>query len=146
MRSNQALLRRPCRLEFATDLQRRDALGCTVERSVLWANERANDLFLRGYHHNDKQRAKPLPRRIPIPSAQSTTRANPQSRRARHIYSSSSLLSLADLLITFTLSCCARSTIALRFRVETLWATSAQYFLLCIMRRSRSATLWTTNL
>ena len=62
------------------------------------------------------------------------------------IYSSSSLLSLADLLITFTLSCCARSTIALRFRVETLWATSAQYFLLCIMRRSRSATLWTTNL
>ena len=47
--------------------------------------ERANDLFLRGYHHNDKQRAKPSPRRIPIPSAQSTTRANPQSRRARHL-------------------------------------------------------------
>ena len=42
-------------------------------------------MFLRGYHHNDKQRAKPLPRRIPIPSAQSTTRANPQSRRARHL-------------------------------------------------------------
>jgi hypothetical protein len=42
-----------------------------------WAYERANDLFLRGYHHNDKQRAKPLPRRIPIPSAQSTTKSKP---------------------------------------------------------------------
>lgn len=58
----------------ATDLQV-GGMSCAAlgER----AYERANDLFLRGYHHNDKQRAKPLPRRIPIPSAQSTTKSKP---------------------------------------------------------------------
>ena len=82
----------------------------------------------------------------PSPQHKALQRANPHSCDVHADYSSSSLLSLADLLITFTLSCCARSTIALRFCAETLWATSAQYFLLCIKRRSRSATLWTTNL
>ena len=82
----------------------------------------------------------------PSPRHKALQRANPHSCDVHADYSSSSLLSLADLLITFTLSCCARSTIALRFCAETLWATSAQYFLLCIKRRSRSATLWTTNL
>jgi hypothetical protein len=72
--------------------------------------------------------------------------------------------------VSFTFSCSARSTIALRFCVDTLWATSAQYFLparggqqllvaaqkrkhpsgpthrLCMSSMFRSLTLWTTNL
>ena len=54
-------------------------------------------------------------------------------------------LSLAAPLVRAMLSWAARSTRAFLFWVDTLWAISAQYVLLCISRSSRSFKLLTTN-
>ena len=62
-----------------------------------------------------------------------------------HIYSSSSERKRASLFTTQTFNCAALSTIAFLFNAETLWAISAQYFLLCINKRSKSLTFLTTN-
>jgi hypothetical protein len=56
-------------------------------------------------------------------------------------HSSSWLRRRALPFVTETFNCAARSTIAFLFRVETLCAISALYFLLCMRRRSRSRTL-----
>ena len=144
--SNQALLRRRCWLLLCDRPQEGTRRGCSVERSVLCGRTNARTIcFYAVIITTINSALNPCRGGYPSPRHKALQEQTPKAD-VHAIYSSSSLLSLADLLITFTLSCCARSTIALRFRVETLWATSAQYFLLCIMRRSRSATLWTTNL
>ena len=88
-------------------------------------------------------RAKPALRRHPSSPRRARLRETLPAVRPTLTQTSRllSLLSLdaASLLMTFTLSCAARSTIALRFCVETLCAISAQYRRLCIMSRSRSA-------
>ena len=67
------------------------------------------------------------------------------SKKNEHIYSSSSERKRASLFTTQTFNCAALSTIAFLFNAETLWAISAQYFLLCINKRSKSLTFLTTN-
>lgn len=54
------------------------------------------------------------------------------------VYSFSSLRTRAEPLVSFTLSCCARSTMSFLFRAETLCAISAEYRLLDMSNTSSS--------
>lgn len=65
-------------------------------------------------------------------------------RRSQFAYSDSWVLRRAWPLVKRMLSSAARSTIALRFKVDTLCAISPQYVLLCIINNSKSFTLDTT--
>ena len=70
--------------------------------------------------------------------------ASTLAMRALHITPSLRKTHLA--LITRMDSSLARLTISILLREETLWAISAQYFSLCIIRSSRSFTFETVNL